>query len=53
MDEQTKNRIADYFDSWELVEYLGLTTEEIVEAFEDTIGDRLSAIEELMGVTHE
>jgi hypothetical protein len=53
MDNDTKKRIADYFDPWDLVEYLGLSTEEIVEAFEDDIDEKLNAIEELMGVTHE
>lgn len=48
MDEETKNRIADYFDPWDLVHYLGLTTEEIVSAFEDEIEEKLAAIEELM-----
>jgi hypothetical protein len=53
MDNDTKQRIADYFDPWDLVEYLGLTTEEIIEAFEDTIEERLASVEELMGVERE
>jgi hypothetical protein len=53
MDKDTKDRIIDYFDPWDLVEYLGLSTEDIVEAFEDTIEEKLEAIEELMGVSHE
>jgi NTP pyrophosphatase (non-canonical NTP hydrolase) len=53
MDNDEKKRIADYFDPWDLVELLGLTTEEVVEAFEDIIDEKLNAIEELMGVTHE
>jgi hypothetical protein len=48
MDNETKNRIADYFDAWQLVELLGITTFEIVEAFEAEIEERLDAIEELM-----
>jgi hypothetical protein len=43
-----KQRIIDYFDPWDLVHYLGLTTEDIVSAFEEDIEDKLSAIEELM-----
>lgn len=53
MDNETKNRIADYFDPWDLVEYLGISTSELIEAFEDEIAERLDAIEELMGVSHE
>jgi hypothetical protein len=53
MDNNTKNRIADYFDPWDLIEYLGITTAEIVELLEDEIEDKLEAIEELMGVSHE
>jgi hypothetical protein len=52
MDNDTKQRIADYFDPWDLVELLGLTTEEIVEAFEDVIEEKLDAIEELMEFKH-
>lgn len=48
MDKETKNRISDYFDPWDLVEYLGISTSEIVEAFEAEIEERLDAIEELM-----
>lgn len=53
MDNDTRQRIADYFDPWDLVEYLGITTSEILDAFEEEIEDKLAAIEELMGVTHE
>lgn len=53
MDKETKQRIVDYFDPWDLVEYLGITVEQLVEAFEEDIEERLEAIEELMGVSHE
>lgn len=53
MDKETKQRIADYFDPWVLVEYLGISTEDIIEAFEDEVEEKLAEIEELMGVTHE
>jgi hypothetical protein len=48
MDNETKQRISDYFDAWTLVELLGITTEEIVDAFMDTIEDRLSELDEIM-----
>jgi hypothetical protein len=53
MDKETKQRLADYFDPWDLVEYLGISVEAIVDAFESEIEERLEAIEELMGVSHE
>lgn len=50
MDEEAKKRIADYFDAWDLVEYLRLRTEDIIDAFEGEIEEVLEDIEELMGV---
>jgi hypothetical protein len=48
MDDETKARIADYFDPWDLVQYLNLSTAEIIQAFEDEIADVLEDVEELM-----
>lgn len=48
MDNETKERIADYFDPWDLVEYLGISTMQIIEAFEEDIEERLDDIEGLM-----
>lgn len=48
MDKETKERIADYFDAWDLVEYLGFSTMQIIEAFEEDLEERLDQIEELM-----
>lgn len=53
MDNDTKQRIADYFDPWELIEYLGVSTADIIEAFENEVEEKLTEVEELMGVTHE
>jgi hypothetical protein len=53
LDRDTKNRIIDYFDPWDLVEFLGVKTEDIVEAFEVEVEDLLDDIEELMGVTDD
>lgn len=50
MDEETKKRIADFFEPWDLAEYLGITTLEIIEAFEDKVEEALDDIEELIGV---
>lgn len=48
MDEETKKRIADYFDPWDLVEYLGVSTMQIIEAFEEEYESRLEEIEDLI-----
>lgn len=48
MDKETKDRIADYFDAWQLVELLGIPTSEVIEAFEDIIEERLDDIDDLM-----
>lgn len=48
MDEETKNRIADFFDAGELAEYLGITTRQIIDAFPDELEEALDEIEELM-----
>lgn len=55
MDNETKERIADYYEPWELVSFLGkkLSTRDIIDAFEDEVEDALSDIEEDMGVKHE
>jgi hypothetical protein len=49
MDNETRKRIADYFDPWDLVEYLGISTEDIIAMFEDEVEERLDGIEEVMG----
>ena len=48
MDEDFKNQLIDYFDSFELVELLGITTEEVVMAFEEQIEDNLEKLKDFM-----
>jgi len=48
MDEETLNRIADYFEPSEFTEYLGLTTKDLILAFPDEVSDALEDIHELM-----
>jgi hypothetical protein len=52
MDEETKERLADFFEGFELVEYLQIPVEDIIDAFEDKITEALEDIEELMQVKH-
>ncbi len=49
MNNDLKKALADYFDAWDLVELLEIPTEEIIEAFEDMIEDRLDEIAEVIG----
>lgn len=48
IDEDTINRIADYFEPSEFAEYLGLTTKDLILAFPDEVLLALEDIEELM-----
>jgi hypothetical protein len=38
--EELKERLVQRYDTLELLELLGITVEELVEAFEDRIADR-------------
>lgn len=53
MDEDTINRIADYFDAGELAEYLGISSRDIIDAFPEEVEDALEDIEELMGIKND
>lgn len=55
LDNETKERIADYFEPWELVEFLGkrLETRDIIDAFEEDIEDFLDEIETEIGMERE
>jgi hypothetical protein len=50
VDRETKKRIEDFFEGFELVEFLQLPAEEIIERFEDEVEEALDEIEELMGL---
>lgn len=50
MDRETKDRIADYFDAADLIDFLQIPTAQIVEDYEEEITEALEEIEELMGV---
>ncbi len=51
--EELKDKIADFFESWELAEYLKLDTRDLIEAFEDEVEDKLEGLKELMGLEDE
>ena len=52
MEGETIKRIADFFEPGELAEYLGLSVEDLIEAFPQRFEDALDEIEELMQVKH-
>lgn len=53
MNREVKKRIADYFESWELCEFLRLPIAELIEAFEGEVEDALEDINELMGINED
>jgi hypothetical protein len=50
VDEETRKRIEDFFEGFELVEFLQLPVSEILLAFEEEVEIHLEEIEELIGV---
>lgn len=50
MDTETRKRIEDFFEGFELVEFLQLSVSEVIEQFEDVVEEHLDEIEELMQV---
>jgi hypothetical protein len=50
VDKETKQRIEDFFEGFELVEFLQLPVSEIIERFEEEIEEAIDEIEELMQV---
>lgn len=48
MDTEFKKRLSDYFEAWELVDFLELTVPQIIEAFEDDLADKMSEVTEFM-----
>lgn len=49
MTDETKKRIADFFDTPYLADVLDIPVAEFIERFEDFIEDNLDDLEELMG----
>ena len=44
MDKETRAKIADYFEGFELIEFLQITVEDVIERFEDEIEEKLDDI---------
>jgi hypothetical protein len=50
MDRETRARIEDFFTATELVDFLCVPIEEIVDRLEDVIEENLDEVEEFIGL---
>lgn len=48
--DERLNRVIDYFDAWDLVQLLGLSSADIVAAFSDDVEDKIEALEDIMEI---
>lgn len=53
MDPDFKQILYDRFEGWELVEFLQIPIQEIVEIFEEIIIENLEDVEDLAGIRKE
>ena len=53
LDKETRERIADFFDGPDLVDFLQVPVSDVVDAFEVEIEDNLDEIEEMIGLRRE
>jgi hypothetical protein len=49
--EELHKAILDRLEPWELVEFLQIPMEEILDAFEDLIEDKITDLQEFVGFT--
>lgn len=50
LSKETKARIADYFEAADLVDFLQIKVEDIIEAFEEDLEENLDDIEDMIGI---
>ena len=50
MDEELRKAIADYFDPGDFAEFIGVTTLDLINSFEDEVMDNIEDIKEMMGL---
>jgi hypothetical protein len=48
MDEMLRRAICDYFEAGDFAEYIGVTVDDMIEAFPDEVDDALDELKELM-----
>lgn len=49
MDEELRKSIADFFDAGDFAEFIGVSTLDLINAFEDEVIDNMEDIKEMMG----
>ncbi len=52
MDEELRKIIADYFDAGDFAEFIGVTTRQLIDAFEDETIDAMEDIKEMIGLKY-
>lgn len=50
MNDELRKIICDYFDPFELVEFLQIPIEDVVDAFEDEIIENIDDVLEMIGI---
>ena len=53
LSKEIKTKIADYFETANLVDFLQLKIENIINTFKNNIEESLDDIENMMGVRHD
>jgi len=50
MDDELKQAIIDRLEGWELVDFLQIPIERVVEAFEEDIEENIDDVEDFVGL---
>lgn len=50
LDKDFKDKLIDRFDGWEIVEFLQISTEDVIYAFEEEIEDAIEDVADWLGV---
>lgn len=50
MTDELRARLIDRFEGWELVDFLSIPTEDVIERFDDFIQEHMRDVEELCGL---
>lgn len=50
IDDELRKAIADFFDAGDFAEFIGVTTEQLIDAFEEEVVEALPDIAEMMGL---
>lgn len=53
VDKEFKNALADRFESWEIAEFLQISAEDFIDAFEEDIEVNYEELAEWLGLREE